>query len=232
MGRFALCRSSCSPQARTGSLAWAGAGARQFSWISHPHLDGKLCRAFSSTQCFLHEASAQIRVENTFLYVFRSLPWRAPFRASAVQFLHWFEQGQEELQKLMCHQRHCQVSTKLSYRTSPLLEPPSKYTPNITQLSHTHKKSPKLQISLKPGAHQQRFVLIDCRSAKYARTCPALVAWRFSGWLLGCGMTSATTFYGAAVCKALVTEVAQQCAVSIFVRQVLFTPCLLMDLEA
>lgn len=50
----------------------------------------------------------------------------------------------------------------------------------------------------------------ECRSAKYARAGLALVAWRFSGWLLGCEMTSATTLYAAVVCKAQVTEVAQQ----------------------
>lgn len=71
----------------------------------------------------------------------------------------------------------------------------------------------------------------ECRSAKYARTGLALVAWRFSGWLLGCEMTSATTLYAAVVCKAQVTEDAHSNAVSIFVRQVLFTYCLLMDLE-
>lgn len=35
------------------------------------------------------------------------------------EFLHWFEWGQEELEKLMGHQRHWGVSTKLSYRNKP-----------------------------------------------------------------------------------------------------------------
>lgn len=67
--------------------------------------------------------------------------------------------------------------------------------------------------------------------SKVCKNILALVAWRFSGWLLGSEMTSATTLYATAVCKAQVTEVAQQHAVSIFVRQVLPTCCLLMDLE-
>lgn len=84
---------------------------------------------------------------------------------------------------------------------------------------------------MKPGAHQLCLILIDCSSAKYARTCLALVAWKFSGWLLRCDVSSATTLYVAVICKALVTEVAQQLTVSISGRQVLFSSSLFMDLE-
>lgn len=145
------------------------------------------------------------------------------------EFLHWFEWGQEELQKFRCHQRHWQVSSKFSYWNRPLSW--ATLQASLSFLTHTRNLLQNLQISVKPGAHQQWLVLIDCRSAEYARTCLALVAWRFSGWLLGCEMTSATTLCAAAACKAQVTEVAQQHAVSIFVRQVLPTSCLLMDLK-
>lgn len=115
--------------------------------------------------------------------------------------------------------------------TSPHLEPPSKHTPNIAQLSHTQKKSPPKSADFSETRSSSTVACFD--RLQVSKTCKNMssIAWRYSGWLLGCETTSATTFYAAVVCKAQVTEMAQQHAVSIFVRKVFFTSCLLMDLE-
>lgn len=122
--------------------------------------------------------------------------------------------------------------SQLQKQAPILCHPSSTHQTSLSFYTYTRNLPQSPQMSMKPGAPQLRFILLDCSSAEYARTSLALVAWMSSGWLLAHEVSSATTLYVAAIGKALVTEVAQQLAVSIPERQVLSSSCQFMDLEA
>lgn len=146
------------------------------------------------------------------------------------EVLHWFEWGQEDLEKLMCNQTL--MSFHSATETSPHLVPSSKHTPNITQFSHIHKKSPPKSADFSVTRSSPTEVSFDrLQVSKVCKNTSSISCLEVFWLAFGMWNDFSYNLVWAVVCKAQVAEVAQQRAVSILIRQVLFTSCLLMDLE-